>query len=365
MSSLRVASVALLVVSGCAIESVDDSTTSVEQHIPAGALWCEDWGCGMNSPEIDHLGMHDLHGEVGGRPNANGFQVINIEKVPCFGCVPIKYKAIFSEKASLVVTGSSGTLVGGAVSGVVVRVSNGSNIYDIRIGKMGRAPMWARISGGEMTPTYEITWSIVSSGGLEQKRVWKNICKKAAPDNNSPDLLGMDRFQSVVFEDDLIDATKKTVSTRAPEKFWWNIGCAGHALAKLHLTGHTSAAMAMHGYLTDEKMRQTTLKMITGDVCGTGFAFTVAGQKLGWTDQYGWNKYAVGFVGKKEAEWTANGAACLNTPRVLANPTPTGTATFPILEDSIKDECGGKRPDPCKDTDLYNLNGSHMISSNP
>jgi hypothetical protein len=364
MASLRVASVALLMVGGCAIESNDDSTTSVEQHIPAGALWCEDWGCGMNSPEIDHLGMHDIHGVVGGLPNANGFRIINIEKVPCAGCVPVKYKTIFAEKAGLVVTGATGTLTGGAVSGVIVTVANPTNTYEIKIGKMGRTAMWAHIVGGEMTPTYEIAWDVVAGGGGgDQKRVWKNICKKA-PVDGSPDLLGMDRFQSVVFENDLIDAEKKTVTLR-PEKFWWNIGCAGHALAKLHLTGHTSAAAAMHGFHTDERMRQGTLKMITGDYCGTGFAFTVAGQKLGWTDQFSWNKYAVGFAGKKESEWTEKGASCLNDPRVLANATATGSATFPVLLDSIKDECGGKLPDVCKDTDPYTLNGAHMVAGNP
>jgi hypothetical protein len=178
------------------------------------------------------------------------------------------------------------------------------------------------------------------------------------------DLLGMNSFQSVVFENDHIDAAKKTVKLR-PEKSWWNIGCAGHALAKLHLTGHTSGAQALHGFHTDQKLRQTTLKMITADYCGTGLAFTVAGQPLGWMDKPSWNDYAPGFTGKRESEWTEKGASCINTPRVHANVTPLGAATFATLEDSIKEECGWVRPAYCKDADIYNLNGAHIISSNP
>jgi hypothetical protein len=356
MSVLRVASIGLLMLVGCALDS-EPSSTQVEQHIPGGVLFCEAWGCGMNSPEIDHLGVHDIHGVVGGLPNANGFRVTKIVKAG------LLYKQIWSVKSSLVVTGTPGTLINSGVSGTVVTITNGSSTYEIQIGKLIRVPMWAHVTGGEMTNTYEIQWDIVAAGGGDQKRVWKNICKKP-PVDGSNDLLGMNRFQSVVFENDWIDADRKTVSTR-PEKFWWNIGCAGHALAKLHLTGHTAGAQAEHGFHSDERMRQTTLKMITADYCGTGFAFTVAGQKLGWTDQFAWNEYSVGFVGKKEAEWTEKGVSCLNTPRVDANPTPIGSATFLTLEDSIKEECGYWRPDYCKDADITNLNGTHMISANP
>jgi hypothetical protein len=172
MTFLRVASVGLLVLGGCAIDSVED-TTSVEQHIPGGVLWCEEWGCGMNSPEIDHLGVHDIHGVVGGLPNANGFRVQKIEKSGLF------YKNIFAAKSSLVVTGTPGTLIGSSVSGTIVTISNGSNTYEIKIGKLILTPMWAHITGGELTPSYEIAWDIVASGGGGDKnREWKNICKK-------------------------------------------------------------------------------------------------------------------------------------------------------------------------------------------
>jgi hypothetical protein len=118
------------------------------------------------------------------------------------------------------------------------------------------------------------------------------------------------------------------------------------------------------GFHTDFEMKTTTLKMITADYCGTGKPFTVAGQPLGWLDQFAWNKYAVGFAGSKEAEWTAKGVSCLNKPRVIANPTALGSSTFPTLEDDIRAECGG-RPRNCADDDINLLNGSHIISSNP
>lgn len=354
MSFLRVASAGLLVLGACSVEQ----TSSVEQQAAGG---CDDWGCGSNSPEIDHLGIHDLHGYVGGTPNANGFQIVKIAKAWCAGCKPVQYKSIYSLKSNLIVEGTSGTLTGVDVLGTIVTVANATNKYEIRVTDLGRTSMWAHKTGGETTTTYLLEWDVVTTVGT--KKEWKNVCK-APPSQDSPDLLNMNRYHSVVFEDDMIDAERKTVGTRIEER-WWNVGCAGHALAKLHLTGHTKSADVLHGYGTTEQTRQTTLKMITAAYCETGHAFTVAGQPLGWLDQPTYNDYLPGFVGLKEAEWNETGVSCLNDPRVLANPTPLGSSTFPDLMDDIKAHCGGALPKPCADGDIYHLNGSHVISSNP
>jgi hypothetical protein len=355
MSFLRVASVGL-VLAGCSIEQ----TSNVEQHLPLYS-GCDDWGCGSNSPEIDHLGIHDVHGKVGGPANANGFHVTRIQAPPCALCGLVDFDVVSSSQSSLVVQGPFGTLTGDKVKGTIISVESGGTKYDIIIKDVGRTLFWAQLTGSEATRTYDVQWDIERAPG--QKREWKSVCVNP-PNDGSADLLGMNAHHSVVFENDWIDAAKKTVERR-PEAGWFNIGCAGHALAKLHLTGHTAGAQARYpGFVTDEKLRQTTLKMITADYCGTGYAFTVAGQPLEWTDELAWNTYSLGFIGAKEAEWGQKGVTCLNKPRVIANPTPTGSAVFPTLYDDIKLECGGMPP-ACADDDAYFLNGSHIISSNP
>jgi hypothetical protein len=371
MSFFRVASVGLLVLGACALP--EENTSDVEQHLPHEPPGgCEEFGCGTNSPAVDNLGVHDLHGQVNGLPNANKFRIVKITNTAFPG---VLFKQIFSKGGRLTVTNGVTTLTGAQVqnTSLIVETPLGATKYEIKIGDMGRTPYWAQLGGIQWATTYKMDWDIEALAP-GQKRNWKNICTKP-PAPNDPDLLGMDAFKVVVFELDEIDAAKKTVTQRrdvvtpGDSALWFNIGCAGHALAKLHLTGHTTAAGTAVGFHTTNKQRQATLKMIAADYCGTGYAFTVAGQKLYWLDENPYNTYPVGFVGKKEAEWTASGAACLNVPRVVQNPTAAGsaifhTATVTDMLTDIKDVCGFVPP-ACATTDPADLNGNYIISSNP
>jgi hypothetical protein len=373
MSFLRATSVSLLVF-GTACGSLFE-TNDLEQNIPAEPPGgCEEFGCGTNSPEVDNLGIHDLHGMVAGAANANGFVVDEIKK---FG---VPYKYVFAVKGELYVSNNPPGVVLGVVpvgaasavgASIWVHEPSGSS-YEIQIQKSGRTPFWAHITGSEWATTYDIEWD-VNVGAGTQKRNWRNVCSNPLHDND-PELGGMNAYHSVVFELDEIDADRKFVTQRIDstgtnrEKLWFNIGCAGHAMAKLHLTGHTTAADLRWGFKTKNEHRTATLKMFAGDYCGTGYPFTVAGQLLRLTDKNSYNVYPIGFMGKKEAEWSERGASCINMPRILANPTALGAAIFPTLMDDIKEECvaaGGVMPPLCPDTDMYNLDGHYIISTNP
>jgi hypothetical protein len=368
MSLLRVASIGIAVLAaGCALE---ESTADIEQQIPILPKpgGCDEWGCGTNSPEVDNLGLHDLHGRIGGTPTTNGFTITKIEyRDPlCGACPPITMKEVYSIKAQLFATNLAGFTVGfGSVKnavGLSIFVKSGGVEYEIAVKGVGRTPYWAHKLGGEMAVTYILEWDITVAPG--QKRTWENVCTNPLNDGD-PELLGMNRFDSIVFEDDDIDAVSKLVKQRPANSKWFNIGCAGHALAKVHLSGHTQGGQNQHGFHTGWRERQTFLKHVTADYCGTGFSFTVAGQKLNWIDAMSYNDYPVWFVGGKEAEWTEKGARCLNKPRLLANPTPLGMATFPALMNDIKTECSGTPPPPCADNIAANLNGSYTVTGNP
>lgn len=139
------------------------------------------------------------------------------------------------------------------------------------------------------------------------------------------------------------------------------------ALAKLQLTGHTEVAK-LAGFNTTISHRQTMLKMLSADYCGTGKPFTVAGQRLEWKDDRGTMKLPSHLQSEVEARWTPQGAACLGVPRVAAHPTPASTAEFGDELDEIRDlintECESVnrllvRCEPGTDV------GFHLISHNP
>ncbi|HLL25428.1 MAG TPA: ADYC domain-containing protein, partial [Kofleriaceae bacterium] len=149
---------------------------------------------------------------------------------------------------------------------------------------------------------------------------------------------------AVLFEGERITAATKTVADDS--RYWFNIGCAGTALAKLHLTGRTEAAQSV-GFATDIDDRQAMLKMLVGDYCGTGRAFTVQGQPLMWRDDQGTIDMPTSPASELEAAWTADGAWCLSTPRLVKHPSAASAAKFPEgVEAAILAECG-TRPRRC------------------
>ncbi|MEO8553334.1 MAG: ADYC domain-containing protein, partial [Kofleriaceae bacterium] len=131
---------------------------------------------------------------------------------------------------------------------------------------------------------------------------------------------------------------------------WFNLGCAQSTLAKLYLTGHVQAA-DVAGFATTIPQRTTMLKMLSGDYCGGGQPFTVAGQALEWGDREG--TMTITQPARVEAYWDERGAACLNTPRVVAHQTSLGNSTFaPLGVQAMIDlacplpSCNAYRPPP-------------------
>src|SRR5262249_19002697 len=147
----------------------------------------------------------------------------------------------------------------------------------------------------------------------------------------------VDRFHAVLFEGDRIDAQRKVVDT--VDKNWVNIGCAGSALSKQHLDGHTQGAMdAWVAFTTSLDQRTAHLKMLSADYCGAGVPLTIAGQPLRYADDHGWMTYPAGSAAL-EARWNRDGASCLDVPRIKANSSPEAIAAFPNIDAAIQDAC--------------------------
>lgn len=329
---------------------------------------CDPGACGnSNSPEIDHLGVHDFDSSFT-YLSASGFRLVSFMK-DHVAYKPVVYQATLTGRdlrthAIVLHDGGSGatSLVGSRF--LVVHEDLGTE-YLIQIDAVDSVRYWARPDSAERTtPTYLVTWTVSQNG--EPQGTWNNICKSPPPDDT--DTLGMNRFHVVLFEGDRIDAYAKRADS--VEMNWFNIGCAGHALSKQHLDGHTEGAMnaAPNVFTTSLDERTAHLKMLAGDYCGGGAPMTVAGQPLNWADDRHWVQYATSDPGPVlEARWDKDGAVCLNTPRVLANHTEAGDQAFPDIVASIKAACravGRSEPRPCQGPDDEFFD-AHLLSANP
>lgn len=334
---------------------------------------CDMSGCGnSNSPEIDHRGMHDLD-LTGMVANDNGFRIASYSKNG------IQYRPVV-DKATL--TGrdlKTGAIVlqGGGMgpfsligSRFVVVNPQFNTEYVIQIDDVGEVGYWAKPGGHAMTtPTYFVNWVVSHSGEPLNSVTWKNICRSPPADN--VDTFGMNRFHVVLFEGDRISAPNKNVY--AVDNRWFNIGCASHALAKQHLFGHTQGAMDTSSEFTTTLAERTAhLKMLAGDYCGKGVALTMAGQPLNWRDHRGWFPYSATvatppYTPALEARWSAEGATCLNEPRVHAHSTAESAMYFPDIWAAIKDAClaAGKYPLPKCPPTANDFFGFHILSANP
>lgn len=371
---------ALLALGTSACLGIDgEDITNVEQ---AAGVGCPPWMCGKdgNSPVIDMYGFHDLKNPFSGPvENTGGFTLLGFETKAGYKTANVRV-----EGAELLI-GPPGKTVP-AVNGYLRLHHKSGAQYLIYVKAASEASYWAKNAANNKTHTYFIKWLVAPAGGgvpRTENPEWPNVCSNPSKDNGGA---GMDGQHVVFFEGDRIDANR--IEVTGLDENWFNIGCAGHALAKLHLAGHTHGAMkddtnsAIGTYAgTKERHRTTHLKSISGDYCGKGRPFTVAGMPLNWADI---DTYDTGVAGKWmkfesdngampnnleiEARWNEHGATCLSVPRVDHNLAthPEGKETydpmgFATLEDAIKSECS--RPPPCA-KDEFEFDGHHIVTAN-
>lgn len=340
----------VIALGGCAVV---EERSVIEQHELGDH--CGDRACGGNSPIVATYPFHDLHKR--GFINSDGFAIVKFEKETSGTAVKYDVDVVAGKLVGRNPLGDiSGADLAGATLTLRHTTSNGTNHYDLRIEAVALTiPYWADAPGGSGTGAlegYHLKWHPTPYSDNEAE----NVCTNFGPQ----DALGMDAPYAVVFEGDRINRYTKTFY--GYDTHWFNIGCSGHALAKLALNGHTAAAAA-DGFETRSSDRQAMLKMLAADYCGRGTAFTIPGQKLGWHDANDYT-HVTGDVAL-EARWTSEGAYCLETPRILANRTLEGDKMFePGIERVIELECG-RRPPRCENVDPGDLEDAYVVSVNP
>lgn len=334
MSWLRLLIASGILLGGCVGEEFDlGATEQAAKAQPDGDDGCPPWACGSNSPEIDLGTFHELNlsGTVlissttykAPTPNLEGFAITAFRRWELDGVWKWKSYQAEVKNAFLVAKDNAGNIVhsGSDVVGMAFTVTRGAQTYYLRVAAFSRMYLWAKKPDGApaVTPTYRFTWSKTPPAAATSGTA-VNLCGANTDGDGMPDNL------AVIYEADRIQADPIRFGGD-PNPEWFNIGCAGHLVAKQHLTGNTKAAAVLLGVApAPATMRTTNLKMLSADYCGGGDPFTVAGTSLHWLDNTGrMNNLAAGSF-EIEARWNETGAICVNTPRIDYN---GGSPTFP------------------------------------
>lgn len=332
----------LIVVCGCAL----DGTVDVEETASDLRLDCEDWGCGQNSPIADVV-FHDLHKY--GLANRQGFRIVGFKKGATTYQIDVTAGRLYGLHATLP------RLEGATLVGAIITVARGTKLYDIRVTRVTSAPYF--VAGLIATmPAYQFDWAVAGS------TQYKTLCSNPT---YGPDTLGMDPVTAVLFEGEMIDSRAKTVAN-VLDPNWFNIGCAGTALAKLALMGRVDASRGLLPPSTQAD-KQALLKSIVADVCGTGDVFTVPHEPLTWKDDRGWLVHGTG-ARTLEGRWTSAGASCYSKARLDPSTAPGSyyAEMFPSgVWAALNSKCAGRMPPPCADANPDSLSGYHFVTASP
>ena len=365
--SLRMFALVVLLGAGCVNGDVDPPQVgSVQQAV----LTCDEFMCGTNSPQIAELGFWELN-----LPSEHGPGLANNVGLRLVGFVQggkLYLPAVSGGKLTATRTSNvppyTITLSGNALIGGYFYLTDDTRAFAINVSEVGTVDSWAQPAGGGPTITlesYKLDWTELVNNTPGR---FQNVCKNP-PIREPSDLLSMVgaySFHTLLFEGDRIDAAHKLDT--GIDTSWFNLGCAGSALAKMALTGHTEAAASAGKLVTTLGERQAMLKMLTADYCGDGTPFTVAGQPLNWADDHGTMKLAALLVQPPqplvlEARWTEHGAACLEQPRVDVHPTTLSMQELGSdIYKQVKDHCPEKLPPPCLDRS-FGVAGYHLVTA--
>jgi hypothetical protein len=221
---------------------------------------------------------------------------------------------------------------------------------------------WVKPECSECFWSYVFRWqrfnAQIPDGG---KKALPSLCKEGGgidplpPEWNAgaPSWGSLAGVMALVFQGDRYDAKAKTVFQTGPAvEGWFNIACAGTAVAKMHLLRHTQAGESNTGQCqlsTSPDERQAMLKMITADVCGGGHSFTHDGKDVRYMDRNHFRSFDLAkdpspypsLPGSSSLEgvWTSKGAACLSTPRLADEWKPALPPAPPTLAADIQAEC--------------------------
>jgi hypothetical protein len=269
---------------------------------------CDDFYCGNNSPIVVGGPFWDL--DAGGQPNSAGLSILPGGFRDANGklmTIDIDRDVLRGNRNGKLV--QSADLIGATLH---LAHANDNFTYYLLLRAIGETPFRVAPASNRNVQTYSFVYYREDQDPIEAK----DLCP-ATSDSDPPDISG----HAVIFRGDQYDKDLKTVTELGFDTSWFNISCAGTAIAKLHLMRHTLAS-ADADHFAKVPQRQALLKMFVADYCNTGRPFTVRGIDLRFQWQQDWQEEH-GFDESNqvpEAVWTERGAVCLSHPRMLGVP---------------------------------------------
>jgi hypothetical protein len=351
--------------SGCEIDGLQDEAGAGDNAELRAANCKIDWGCTGNSPIVGNFGMHELSldhlvdpatglyfksfrkGAKTYELDSNGRQIY--ARDPISKAIVLKHQDL--EGGKIILRSKDPALADQEFElGIVSVNSAGAEFW--------RGPANA-------VETYRITYHIASISSPRDRRGPFELCPNPNP-SSDPDAGKMGIYDTVIFGGDrYIAATKTVLEDAAADGRWLNIGCAGGVLAKLFLQRHAPPAFSP-GIAPEWESRQTLLNLYSANYCGTGKAFTFAGEPLAFATAAEGSASLPASIASYEALWGPDGATCLEVPRLQnsMNVWP-GASLFA----DITAECGAKLP-LCSSLPGWALpdkpfGSSLMLSANP
>lgn len=301
----------LLVLSAACVDAPDEVTT--DTSVQALKPRCEDWGCGINSPRVDDNFFHELNFD--GLINTEGYYLTGAKKGLAIYGLELEGGKLVA-RVQLGAAGSPTTLRGQDLVGLELKLYMNGSERLIRVASVRNTTFFIASAGPFMpsVETYKFTVSVTTSTGLQ---LTANLCPLEALNTTTGTIPA---HYALLFGGERVDGRTKLLSAASSQ--WITIGCEGSALAKMHLYGHTATANTVAGFRNTLAERQTFLRAMTADYCGTGKVFTVAGQPLEFWSDDGSIVPTPGVSTTLEARWAPTGAVCLHEPRLAANPPP-------------------------------------------
>jgi hypothetical protein len=334
-----------------------ESGDGVRQIAAACTAWncgnCDEWGCGSNSAWLgENITFHEL--DANGSENDHHLAFVTSE----FRDASWNTMSLMVYRDRLEGTHSDGSPVVDAglvnASMLLKRDLGGGAFayYRLRIAGMSTTYFWdaqPSMSPGPVPPPsvpyYNFRYSQVAEPS-DPPDV-KNEAPLCSP---ASDAWGSVSGNALIFRGDRYDAALKREWETGVKDTWFNVACAGTAIAKLHFLHHTLAGEydpltgSDNDRYTTPDQRQTMLKLITADYCGTGYSYTQNGTPLRYywaTAAHRWHSPYPPDGGPDywEAIWNPGGAICLSKPRL--DTAPDGGDV--LLE--VQEACGLKACD--------------------
>jgi len=312
----------------------------------ADALRCENYQCGLNTAELRGTPIRGL--SVLGSPNPDGVRLIP-ESLTLQQWLPAScglgafhartgYRLDVANGALLARTSSGALLppscVQGATFDIDVPVQKETitviERVNVRINELATIATWfTDTSLASEVPTFQLVNTATGASLCSLKEGWMESWQSSGHAPGTGYKWRTSTDHAVIVQGETYD-DRALVDTARSDGSWFNIACAGSALAKMRLMGYDPMSR-----WSDRAERQSTLKMFTARyLVDDGRARTVTGTPLLWISPravtggapidpaqyllhpmyYGWPVSTD--LGPIEARWLANGTACLSHLRI-------------------------------------------------